>query len=202
MFYGQSVKIKNKVEDYWLHASEEKYPLHHLDGKVSSQGPQVSGRKDDFDDALNTWIFLPHNQTMVKPTAPIPIRHGDVVVLFHPATKRFLLTHDVASSLTMTNQEVTTHDWTDVKRRSDMLWTVQITSNTAGANDLVKSMSTQFKLVHVPTKVHLNNHQMSLPSWGHEYREINGCKRGHKESSKWAVSTILDAPSTRPYLGN
>jgi dolichyl-phosphate-mannose-protein mannosyltransferase len=56
----------------------------------------------------------------------------------------------------------------------------------------MKSMSTQFKLIHVPTKVHLNNHQLPLPKWGFEQREINGCKRGHKEASKWIISNIID----------
>ena len=192
VYYGQQIKIKNKVEDIWLHTHEHKYPLQHDDGKISSQGQQVTGYGDSEEelDPNNVWIFYPAGE---EPSGRVPLKNGDTVRVYHPASGKFLLTHDVASPLTMTNQEVTLHDWSDEKRRNDMLWTVQITHNTAGAKGMLKSMSTQFKLVHVPTKVHLNNHQMNLPKWGFEQREINGCKRGHKESSKWTISHIIDA---------
>lgn len=193
VYFGQQVKLKNKVEDIWLHSHNQNYPLHHDDGKVSSQGQQVTGNSDSGDEELdpnNVWIFYPQNG---DPQGRVPLKNGDIVRVFHPATGKFLATHDVASPLTMTNQEVTMHEWSEEKQRPNMLWTLLITQNTSGAGALMKSMSTQFKLVHVPTKVHLNNHQLNLPKWGFEHREINGCKRGHKESSKWTVSSILDA---------
>lgn len=179
------------MEDFWLYSHEHRYPLHHDDGKVSSQGQQVTGFTDSDEDTdpNNIWQFYPADS---EPTGRVPLSHGDTVRLYHPATKKFLLTHDVASPLTMTNQEVTMHDWSDEKRRKDMLWTILITQNTSGAGNTMKSMSTQFKLVHVPTKVHLNNHQQNLPKWGFGHREINGCKRGHKEASKWSISSIID----------
>lgn len=179
------------MEDIWLHSHEHRYPLHHDDGKVSSQGQQVTGNGDSNEelDPNNVWIFYPPNS---EPKGRQPLKNGDTVRVFHPATGKFLSTHDVASPLTMTNQEVTMQDWSDEKQRPNMMWTVQVTQNTSGAGALVKSMSTQFKLIHVPTKVHLNNHQQNLPAWGFEHREINGCKRGHKEASKWAISFILD----------
>jgi dolichyl-phosphate-mannose-protein mannosyltransferase len=179
------------VEEVWLHSHDHRYPLHHDDGKVSSQGQQVTGFVDSDEemDPNNIWIFYPPES---EPDGRVALKNGDIVRLYHPATKKFLLTHDVASPLTMTNQEVTVLEWSDEKRRKEMLWTVQVTQNTSNAGNLVKSMSTQFKLVHVPTKVHLNNHQLPLPKWGFDQREINGCKRGHKESSKWTISTIID----------
>ena len=100
-FYGQTVRFKSRVEDVHLHSHNQFYPLHHEDGKVSSQGQQVTG--NGAENEFSEWTIIPVPEQPLKSGEKRPLRHGSVFRLFHVATKKYLLTHDVASPLTMTN---------------------------------------------------------------------------------------------------
>ena len=56
IYYGSMVTIKSGVEDVFLHSHEHNYPRHHLDGKVSSAGQQVTGYSTE-NDPNNDWVI-------------------------------------------------------------------------------------------------------------------------------------------------
>lgn len=136
-FYGQTFRISNRGEKIFLHSHPDRFPLTHLDGKVSSQGQQVNGYP--IEDENNIWEIRLIKAYQVKTeqviseeatiesdgisvvpssnsdsetteeneTNRIPIRFGDEVQICHKSTGKCMLTHDVASPLTKTNMEIT-----------------------------------------------------------------------------------------------
>jgi dolichyl-phosphate-mannose-protein mannosyltransferase len=184
-FFGQTVRFKSKVEDVFLYSHNQFYPLHHDDGKVSSQGQQVTGY--GADNEFSEWTIMPVPEQPIKPGEKRPLRQGSVFRLYHKATNKFLLTHDVASPLTMTNQEVTCME--DGKRVNETLFTLDLKQGQA---EKIMTKASVFRIVHNITKVAITNQQENLPKWMPGHREINGDKRGIKDSSKWVISDILD----------
>jgi dolichyl-phosphate-mannose-protein mannosyltransferase len=186
--YFDSITIRHKETKVYLHSHPDRYPLRYDDGRVSSQGQQVTG--------------YPHNDTnnhwQVLPTKPLPsevgqrVKLGDVVRLRHLITDTVLLTHDVASPYYPTNQEFTTvnKEEADAGRYNDTLFEIKVEK---GKGDF-KTMSTHFKLVHVPTKVAMWTHTSPLPDWAYKQAEINGNKNVQQSSNVWYVDDIQSLP--------
>lgn len=185
VFFGQTIRLKSKLEDVYLYSHNHFYPLHHDDGKVSSQGQQVTGYGGD--DINSEWVLMPSPDQPLRKGEKRPLKNGSVIRLFHKGTSKYLMTHDVASPLTMTNQEVACIDVE--KKPNETLFTFDLQQGTA---EKTMTKSSVFKLVHTLTKVAIHNHQENLPKWMPGHREINGDKRGVKDGSKWTVSDIMD----------
>ena len=189
VYYGSFIKLMNKAERIYLNSHNHTYPLKHSDGKVSSQGQQVTGAGTADDN--NDWLILP---PFVDPPIDymkdpkIPIKDGDIVRLLHAETEKYLMTHDVASPLTLTNQEVTAVEAFEKsdEKYENTLWRVDIVS---GGNTL-KGKVVVFKLHNVPSKTNLLNLQENLPSWGFKHREINSGRVDDKRAW-WFVDDIL-----------
>ncbi|KAK1926383.1 hypothetical protein DB88DRAFT_481630 [Papiliotrema laurentii] len=184
--YYDTLTIKHKDTKQFLHSHPEFYPLRYDDGRISSQGQQVT--------------CYPHNDTnnhwQVLPTREIPetgrgrvVRHNDVIQLLHVNTNTLLLTHDVASPLMPTNQEFTTVSPADESRRNDTLFQVQLTDAHEG--EPWKSLSGHFKLMHMPTRVVLWTHASPLPDWAFGQQEVNGNKNALDRTVQWFVEDII-----------
>lgn len=179
--FGHQIRLKNKIENIFLHSHAHNIPREHLDGKISSNGQQVNGYPEE--DPNNVWRVLGGTEGDV-------LKDGDVIRLLHVATGKVLLTHDVASALTRTNQEITAVDADSQAQYPETLWRVSIQAGSDGGR--VRSLGTQFQLVSTRYNVHLQNHQKSLPEWGFGQRELNGDKRGNTTASWWLISEVLD----------
>ena len=179
--FGHQIRLKNKIESIFLHSHAHNIPREHLDGKISSNGQQVNGYPEE--DPNNVWRIIGGAEGDV-------LKEGDVVRLLHVTSGKVLLTHDVASALTRTNQEITAVDPNDQAQYPETLWKVSIQAGGDGGK--VRSLATQFQLVNTRYNVHLQNHQKNLPEWGFGQRELNGDKRGDTAASWWLISEILD----------
>ncbi|KAJ7281500.1 glycosyltransferase family 39 protein [Mycena rebaudengoi] len=184
--YYDTVTLKHKETKVFLHSHVERYPLKYDDGRISSQGQQVTGY--GHNDTNNNWQIIP--------TKALPdtgrgrfLRNGDLVQLLHVNTQTHLLTHDVASPLMPTNQEFTTWPKDDHTRHNDTLFHVNLIDGNDG--EVVKSKSGQFKLVHGPTKVTLWTHPKQLPEWAFKQQEINGNKGASEKSATWFFEDII-----------
>lgn len=181
IYYGHTIRIKSRLEEIYLHSHNHTYPRIHDDGKVSSQGQQVTGYPAK--DRNNLWKILPAERKRISHEEKMVIKDGDSIRLMHVGTGKMLYTHDVASPLTRTNMEITVVDEEDEEKFAATLWNVEIKAG----GQVLKALSCQFRLVHNVHKVALTNHQQPLPKWGFGQREINGDKRGLDENSKWIV---------------
>ncbi|KIL69243.1 glycosyltransferase family 39 protein [Amanita muscaria Koide BX008] len=184
--YYDIVTMRHKDTKVFLHSHVEKYPLKYDDGRISSQGQQVTG--------------YAHNDTnnhfQIVPTKSLPeagrgriVRNKDVIRLLHVNTNQHLLTHDVASPLMPTNQEFTTWPRDDHSRYNDTLF--QLFLNDGEDNTPWKSKSGHFRLVHMPTKVSMWTYVNKLPDWAFQQQEINGNKNPTEKTATWFVDQIV-----------
>ncbi|KAI5288009.1 hypothetical protein KEM52_001356, partial [Ascosphaera acerosa] len=206
--YYDALTFRHKDTKVYLHSHPERYPLRYEDGRVSSQGQQVTGYP--FNDTNNWWQILP--------TVPLggedgsedggseeghPVKHGDVVQLRHVGTDTILLTHDVASPYYPTNQEFTTVSKELAaadggERHADTLFEIQIDGGKPGQP--FRTLSSLFRLVHVPTRVALWTHPKPLPDWAFKQAEINGNKKAAEASNLWFAEDLPSLPAEHPRL--
>lgn len=196
--YYDSIVIKHKDTKTYLHSHPDRYPLRYDDGRVSSQGQQVTGYP--FNDTNNHWQILPATPLPEDDRLGHHVLSGDVVKLRHLVTDSYLLTHDVASPLFPTNQEFTTVNLEEAQgeRHNDTLFELKI--ENANAKQEFKSMSGHFKLIHVPTKVAMWTHTTPLPDWAYKQAEINGNKNIQQSSNVWYVDEIPSLPANSERL--
>ncbi|KAI1847343.1 hypothetical protein JX265_013788 [Neoarthrinium moseri] len=191
--YYDSITLKHKETKAYLHSHDAHYPLRYDDGRVSSQGQQVTGYP--YDDANNYWQIIPadDNKEMGR-----PVKNHDLVRLRHIGTDTILLSHDVASPYFPTNQEFTTVPLTDANgdRINDTLFEVRIENGKKGQE--FKSIASHFKFIHNPSKVAMWTHETPLPDWGHRQQEINGNKQITPSSNVWLVEDIPSLPADHP----
>lgn len=197
--YYDAITLRHKDTKTYLHSHTENYPLRYEDGRISSQGQQVTGYP--FNDTNNHWEIVPHNY-------PLPdgnqlghvVKSGDVVKLRHIGTNMMLLTHDVASPYYPTNQEFTavSLELAAGERHNDTLFEIRVEGVKTGQP--FRSMSGQFKLIHFPTKVAMWTHTTPLPEWGFKQAEINGNKNAQQTSNLWYVDEISNIPEGSPRL--
>lgn len=187
-FYD-SISIKHKETKVFLHSHPERYPLRYDDGRVSSQGQQVTGYPHD--DSNNHWQILPASEDVETGT---PIKNGDRVRLRHLVTDTMLLTHDVASPYYPTNQEFTTVslEVANEKRFNDTLFEIKIEGGKKKQN--FKTLVSHFKLIHVPTRVAMWTHSKPLPDWAFKQAEINGNKNVQQSSNIWFANEVTSLP--------
>jgi dolichyl-phosphate-mannose-protein mannosyltransferase len=186
--YYDAITIRHKETKVYLHSHPDRYPLRYEDGRVSSQGQQVTGYPHN--DTNNHWQILPSKK--LDSEAGQRVKIGDVVRLRHLITDSVLLTHDVASPYYPTNQEFTTVNKEEAAgaRYNDTLFQIKVEK---GKGDF-KTMSTHFKLVHLPTKVAMWTHTKPLPEWAYKQAEINGNKNVQQSSNTWYVDDIPSLP--------
>ncbi|KAK4946153.1 Dolichyl-phosphate-mannose--protein mannosyltransferase 4 [Elasticomyces elasticus] len=193
--YYDYITLRHKDTKVYLHSHPDTYPLRYEDGRVSSQGQQVTGYP--FNDTNNEWQILPMEQGS---KAGSLVLNGDIVKLRHVVTDTMLLTHDVASPYYPTNQEFTTVplDVAAGERHNDTLFEIRMEQGKKGVP--FKSHSGQFKLVHHPTKVAMWTHTTPLPEWAFKQAEINGNKNVQQSSNIWYVDDIPSIPADSPRL--
>ncbi|KAI0272765.1 glycosyltransferase family 39 protein [Gloeopeniophorella convolvens] len=186
--YYDTITLRHKDTKVFLHSHPERYPLRYDDGRISSQGQQVTGY--GHADENNWWQIIP-TKALPETGRGRVVRSNDVVQLLHVTTQTNLLTHDVASPLMPTNQEFTTWDKDDYARYNDTLFTLQLTGAYEG--EPIRSKSGYLRLVHVPTKVSLWTHRDQLPDWAFRQQEVNGDKNPLDRSAIWFADEIISA---------
>ncbi|KAG0179181.1 hypothetical protein DFQ28_002385 [Apophysomyces sp. BC1034] len=186
--YYDNITLMHKDTEVYLHSHSMNYPLRYDDGRISSQGQQVTGVKE-IDE--NTWWRIRPTKD-VSDDEPVAIVHGDIVQLEHIGTNTILLTHDVASPLMATNEEVITvpHD----TRYNETLFQVFLDDHHNG--DVWQTHMKAVRLIHVDTKVALWTHSQFLPDWALGQQEVNGNKNVLEKSNYWVSTEIMGTNAT------
>ncbi|CAG8510506.1 23942_t:CDS:2 [Cetraspora pellucida] len=195
--FNDTITLKHKGTSVFLHSHSQRYPLRYTDGRISSQGQQVTGYK--FEDANNHWRIKPAKVFMDPSRSEDDlVKHGDYILLEHVNSQSHLLTHDVASPLMPTNQEFTTIPVDDDSRYNETIFQVLIDD---GDSDTVwKTKSSYIRLIHFDTKVALWTHEKALPEWGFKQQEINGNKNNVEKSNIWFADKIIGKNVTKPLV--
>lgn len=185
--FGDTITLQHKETKTFLHSHADTYPLRYEDGRISSQGQQVTGYPHD--DLNNHWIIEPAES--FPNSYATTVTNGALVKLHHVMTNTDLLSHDVASPLYPTNQEFSTVplDQSYGPRHADTIFEIRIENGKPGQE--FKSKSGQFKLVHHNTKIAMWTHTTPLPDWAFNQQEINGNKNILQSSNIWYVQDII-----------
>ncbi|KAF1348496.1 dolichyl-phosphate-mannose--protein mannosyltransferase [Delphinella strobiligena] len=194
--YYDFINIKHKDTKVYLHSHPDRYPLRYDDGRISSQGQQVTGYPHN--DTNNLWQIIPNKE--IPQEQGHKVKNFEVVRLRHLVTDTFLLSHDVASPYHPTNQEFTTvePEAANGDRYNDTLFEIRIENGKP--NQDFKTMSSHFKLIHHPSKVAMWTHTTPLPDWAYKQAEINGNKAVTQTSNIWFVEEIPGIPADSPRL--
>ncbi|KAI8895247.1 Dolichyl-phosphate-mannose-protein mannosyltransferase-domain-containing protein [Globomyces pollinis-pini] len=186
------VTIQHMGTNFYLHSHLHRYPLHHVDGKVSSQGQQVNGY--GHSDQNSVWELEPIDPSLYPDTYPETgdelryLRHGTLVRLKHKNTTSYLVTHDVASPLTTTNMEVTTFEGDQaLERYNETIWRIDNAEDKEGK---ILSKKTSIKIINVQYNVALHTHPEQLPDWGFKMQEMNGNKKISEHSNNFLFQTV------------
>jgi len=193
--YFDTITMRHKDTKVFLHSHTERYPLRYDDGRISSQGQQVTGYPHN--DTNNYWQIIP--STALEGLGH-RVHNGDVVRLRHVVTDSWLLSHDVASPYYPTNQEFTTvsHEDANGGRFNETLFEIKV-DNAKDGQDFM-TMSSHFKLIHFPSRVAMWTHTTPLPDWAYKQAEINGNKNTVASSNNWYAEEIYGIPEDSPRL--
>ncbi|KAG0043195.1 hypothetical protein BGZ83_011724, partial [Gryganskiella cystojenkinii] len=181
--YGDNITIKHKDTSVYLHSHPHVYPLRYDDGRVSSNGQQVTGYSHQ--DPNNVWQIT--SDDVQNPRIGEQVKDKDVIRLLHVATSSWLLCHDVASPSMATNEEITTYSTEEDGTRFNET-TFQIMLESGG--DKFRTVASNFKLLHVDTQVAVWTLSQKLPAWGFEQQEVNGNKNLLQKSNLWLSDSI------------
>ncbi|KAI9298088.1 PMT-domain-containing protein [Neoconidiobolus thromboides FSU 785] len=194
--YGDVITIKHKSTKNFLHSHTDRYPLRYKDGRVSSQGQQVTGYPHS--DSNNHWRVLPKEDLDDGLEEQDFVKNGDIVRFEHVNTNSLLMTHDVASPTMPTNEEVTTVD-IDIANNSTekMKFTYfKISVDSEDEGQVWKSRSQYTKILHQETSVAIWSHPVKLPEWGYKHNEVNGNKNLQDDTNNWFVNEIIGKNDT------
>ncbi|ORZ03032.1 putative PMT4-dolichyl-phosphate-mannose--protein O-mannosyltransferase [Syncephalastrum racemosum] len=186
--YYDTITLQHRDTDVFLHSHNLHYPLRYDDGRISSQGQQVTGVKEKDENCY--WRVLPTKE--VKEDEKVKVKHNDVIRLEHIGTNTVLLTHDVASPLLSTNEEITTT--APDTRYNETRFRVVLDDYNNG-NTWATWMK-GVKLMHVNTNVALWTRDVALPDWGMGQQDVNGNKNVKDKSNFWMATEIKGLNAT------
>lgn len=193
--YFDSLTIRHKETKVYLHSHGDKYPLRYDDGRISSQGQQVTGYPHN--DTNNQWQIVPTKllNGVSGYVEDQPVKAGDLVKLRHLVTDTYLRSHDVASPYHPTNQEFTTVALEDDNgpTYNDTIFELKVERAKGDAD--VRTKASHFKLIHFPSRVAMWTHTTPLPEWGYGQAEINGNKNTQASSNVWYFEDIPSLPT-------
>ncbi|VEU21681.1 DEKNAAC102206 [Brettanomyces naardenensis] len=195
IYYHDVITIKHKDTECLLHSHNFRYPLRYEDGRVSSQGQQVTCMSD-YNDTNNYWEILPASQ--IDQSNHV-VREGDTFRLRHVNTNGYLLTHDVASPLFSTNEEFTVIPLADLEKGTNVNDTLfKFDPFDKKKHETLKTKASIVKILHVPTVVAMWTHDDNLlPDWGFGQQEVNGNKKLTDNSNYWFIDDIIGLSGAR-----
>ena len=189
------ITLKHKDTEAFLHSHQAFYPLRYEDGRISSEGQQVTGFTGT--DISNDWEVLPTRE--LDSHKGVPVVLNEPIRLRHVASNTYLLAHDVASPFYPTNEEITTvsEEIANGESYQQTVFTFQPLKK-GDEGHVVKTKGVQFKIYHPNTDVVLWTHNdVLLPDWGFEQQEVNGSKNFGDPTNAWSVDEITNLDEDR-----
>ncbi len=185
VMYGSVITIKQyRTSGPYLHSHWHLYP----EGFGAKQQQVTTySHKDDN----NMWLVKKgYGQNLNLDSVLEPLKHGDIILLEHTATKRNLHSHPISAPLTKKHNQVTCYGVNGTGDSND-LFRVEIDGGKTG--DPVKALSTVFRLVHQNIGCALYSHQKQLPKWGWEQMEVTCNPSTWDKNNRWTVEQVIDS---------
>lgn len=197
-----SISLKHRGTNAFLHSHPERYPHKYDDGRISSDGQQVTGYPHE--DSNNFWQIMPVGQVddddgFFNVTRRL-LRHKQHIRLLHVNSNSYLLAHDVAAPLMPTNEEITTFPAAeldaDQEAKDNTVFELHIDGGIEGETTW-SSRRSWTRLIHVPTRVAVWTYPSGeLPEWGFRQLEVNGNKNALDKTAVWVVDDVKHDPKS------
>ncbi|CDR46576.1 CYFA0S24e00342g1_1 [Cyberlindnera fabianii] len=196
--YYDTIIFQHKDTGAYLHSHPARYPLRYEDGRVSSQGQQVTTIKNE--DENNQWVILPAVDYPEDSKLNHPVKVEDTVRFFHIGTQTYLLAHDVASPLFPTNEEFTTIDEETAQTRyNETLFKLQ-PADKSSKGSIIKTKANRLRVLHRDTAVAMWTHDdVTLPEWAYHQFEVNGNKKIQDAANTWTFDSIVGLSDSRQF---
>ncbi|KAI0476404.1 dolichyl-phosphate-mannose-protein mannosyltransferase 1 [Xylariaceae sp. FL0804] len=199
--FGSRVAIRHvNTQGGYLHSHPLMYP-------TGSQQQQITlyPHKDDN----NVWLMENQTQPLdangetingtlawdnVQNITENYITDGAVIRLYHAATSRRLHSHDVRPPVSEQEwqNEVSAYGYEGFEGDANDLFRVEIAkkqSVVGAARGRLRTIQTQFRLVHIMTGCALFSHKVKLPDWASEQQEVTCAKQGTLPNSLWYIES-------------
>lgn len=167
--YGFPITIKaSKMAGGNLHSHDSTYP--------DSTENQVTTY--NYKDENNDWAF----QKVTSGDESVDfLQDGDMVVLIHSTTKRYLGVVDRSAFmsdgiLVGCTKELTQHN----------LWKVEVESDLLGREPRLKSMTTRFRMLNTQKQCYLSSSAKHYPVWGFGQGEVT-CTETKDDKTIWNI---------------
>lgn len=120
------------------------------------------------------------------------VKDGTVLRLYHAPTHRRLHSHDVRPPITEADwqNEVSAYGYEGFDGDANDYFRVEIVkkkAKSAVAKERVRTIETQFRLIHTMTGCALFSHKVKLPDWASEQQEVTCARQGNMPNSLWYV---------------
>lgn len=202
--YGAVVTIKNnRIGGAYLHSHWHLYP----EG-IGARQQQVTSYSHK--DTNNRWIIKKSHGQLSENGDVEYVKNGDLIRLEHLMTHRNLHSHKEMAPITKRHYQVTCYgenglgDANDIWRievdESSLLTkTISSTKATHGNNrsdnnnQLIYTVRTRFRLVHVLTNCALHSHSKQLPKWAYEQLEVTCNPRLYDKNNLWNIEDNIYA---------
>lgn len=198
--YGDIITLKHDDTGAFLHSFNGSYPLRYEDGRISSHTQMVTAAKNPAKGDVNfQWVV----ETAKGDQNGNAVHTQDLVRFRHVGTGGYMLTHDVALPLLLTNEEFTIAYGDDAieggRHYNNTLFRFKLGGKEHKSRKIVKTTTMLIKLMHVNTVVLMWTHDDELlPEWGLGHQEVSGNKRVADSDNLWTVDEIVSLSEDDP----
>ncbi|KAH6582560.1 hypothetical protein BASA61_008459 [Batrachochytrium salamandrivorans] len=164
--YGSKVSIKNNARGGGLlHSHVQRYPSGSTQQQVTCYH-----HKDSNNEFL---VMKPWGEFMNMTGNPQFVEDGDQIRLVHVSTQKNIHSHKLDAPITTTEYEVSGYGNMTFGDAND-LWTVEKVDDWTVGKEVKRiiSLTTRFRLRHVPSGCLLRADGVSLPQWGFKQVEV------------------------------
>lgn len=168
--FGTKVTIKaSKSGGGYLHSHPHAYP-----DSVNNQITTYHHRDEN-----NKWSF---QKVTDDPEDADFIKSGDTVVLLHLETRRYL---NVPGKKSLVSGRLRT-DCSGEQLSESNLFTIEIVDDKIEKEEMVKSLTTRFRLRNISRNCYLRSSSRKYPSWGFEQGEVV-CSKNKDDTTLWNI---------------
>ncbi|XP_074662346.1 protein O-mannosyl-transferase 2-like [Tubulanus polymorphus] len=181
--YGSHVTMKqSRIGGGYLHSHWHLYPK-----ELGPRQQQITtySHKDDN----NVWIVKHYDTNPQEEDDVKLVRNGDLVRLEHVVTQRNLHSHYEMAPLTRTHYQISGYGENGTGDVND-IFRIEISGGRHG--DVLKSVTSQFKLLHMNVGCALHSHNKQLPKWGWEQLEVTCNPLVWQANNLWHIEEITD----------
>lgn len=176
--YGAVISLKNvKTGGGYLHSHWHLYPE-----AVGARQQQVTGYSHK--DENNKWIIKKYDSEPSPDGDVELVQDGDLIRLEHEVTRRNLHSHNEVAPVTKRHYQVTCYGENGAGDANDV-WRLQL-ENSAG-DPLVKTVTSNFRLIHYFVSCALSCNTVQLPKWGFEQMEVTCNPNLNDRATLWNI---------------